>query len=99
MSRATRYMKREVTEPVFQGNMIINISKVLNKKNMGVMYLNHCKTVRSRAQPVTSWSGQFHHLQTTKIKTREEMLMMITNQLEINVKVMSGDFKIQGLCC
>jgi hypothetical protein len=67
MSSATRDMNREVTKPRFQGNMVINISKVLNKKNMGVMSINPCKTVRSKPQSVNSWNGQFQLQQTTKI--------------------------------
>ena len=48
MSSANRDMDREVTKP--QGNMDTNIGKELNKKNMGVMSTNPCRTVQSRAQ-------------------------------------------------
>jgi hypothetical protein len=42
MSSATRDMSKEVTR--FQGNMDTNISKELNKKNMGVLSTNPRKS-------------------------------------------------------
>jgi hypothetical protein len=89
MSSATRDMNKEVARPRFQGNMVINISKVLTKENMGVMSINHCKTVRSRAQSVTSWNGPFQQQQTTKIKTMRDLHMMKLNQLGCNIEEMS----------
>ena len=50
MSSANRDMNREVTKPRFRGNMDTKIGKELNKKNMGVMSTNPCRTVQSRAQ-------------------------------------------------
>ena len=70
-----------------------NISKELNKKNIGVMSTNHCKTVRSRAQSVTSWNGQFQLLQITKIKTLRDLHMMKPNQLGCSIKEMSVESK------
>jgi hypothetical protein len=76
---------REVTEPRFQSNMDTNISKEINKKNMGVMSTNLCKTVRSRAQLVTSWNGQFQLLQITRIKNQRDLRVMKTNQLGCSI--------------
>ena len=89
MSSTNRDMDREVTKPRFQGNKDTNISKELNKKNMGVMSTNPCKTVRSRAQSVTSWNGQFQLLQITRIKNQRDLHMMKTSQLGCSIMEMS----------
>ena len=80
---------REVTEPRFQGNMDTNISKEIYKRNRGVMSTNPCRTVRSRAQSVTSWNGQFQLLQITKIKNQRDLHMMETSQLGCSIVEMS----------
>jgi hypothetical protein len=86
-------MTRSLTKPRFQGNMDTNISKELNKKNMGVMSTNPCKTVRSRAQSVTSWNEQFQQLQSTKIRTMRSLHVMKPNQLGCSIKGMSVESK------